>query len=125
LDLAKTLKERAVLLPSGLEMGKRQQIIESFLKGPYKCLVANPASAGHGITLNESSNVIYYSNSFNYEYRAQSEDRNHRIGQTQSVLYTDLIAPDTIESKTLEILLSKREMSELVLTSTYVKELLS
>jgi len=54
--------------------------------------VANPAAAGTGLTLNSAQTVIYYTNSFNLEHRIQSLGRNHRIGQTGTVLVMDLLA---------------------------------
>jgi len=123
-DIAKHLGDRVVLLPSGLSISERQSRIELFKTGPALGLVANPASAGHGITLVESANSIYYSNSFNYENRAQSEDRNHRIGQSSSVLYTDLVALGTVEERVIDILKNKQKLSDQLLVSTeYLREL--
>lgn len=123
-DIMKTLDEDAIHLPSGLSIDKRQEIIDAFRTGDKKVLVANPASAGHGITLVESSNVIYYSNSWNYEHRAQSEDRTHRIGQTSNVLYTDLITPNTVEVKVVELLQQKKDLADMVITNEELRELL-
>lgn len=52
--------------------------------------VGNADSGGLGITLTASDVIIYYSNSFNYESRAQSEDRIHRIGMKGATI-KDLI----------------------------------
>lgn len=123
-DIAKELEDRCIVLPSGLTLEKRHEVIETFKSSDYKALVANPASAGHGITITESSNCIYYSNSWNYENRAQSEDRIHRIGQTEHCLYTDLIAPDTLEGKVVKVLKDKKTMADsLLLSSDFLKEL--
>ena len=123
-DIMKTLDD-AIHLPSGLTIDKRQEIIDAFRTDPsIKALVANPASAGHGITLVESSNVIYYSNSWNYEHRAQSEDRAHRIGQTKNVLYTDLITPNTVEVKVVELLQQKKNLADIVITNEEIRNLL-
>lgn len=62
-----------------------------------ECLIANPAAAGTGFTLTAASFTIYESLSWRYDHYAQSQDRNHRIGQTQPVTYLRLIAVDTIE----------------------------
>ena len=78
---------------------------------PVRYFVGNPASAKFGITLTASSNVIYFSNDYNLEKRVQSEDRAHRIGQTRSVVYTDLIAPGTVDEKILKVLRNKRQLS--------------
>lgn len=122
LDIRDRLESRAVHLPSGLDVDKRHEIITAFREGDTKVLIANPASAGHGITLTESSNVIYYSNSWNYEYRAQSEDRNHRIGQTESVLYTDLITPNTVEQKVVALLQNKKDLANMIITPEDIRK---
>jgi SNF2 family DNA or RNA helicase len=42
--------------------------------------IGQPSAAGMGITLTASPTIVYYSNDFNAESRAQSEDRIHRMG---------------------------------------------
>jgi SNF2 family DNA or RNA helicase len=59
--------------------------------------------------------VIYYSNSYDLEIRLQSEDRAHRIGQTKSVTYIDLVSPDTIDEKVLDALRYKVNLAGKVL----------
>ena len=59
--------------------------------------------------------VIYYSNSYDLEIRLQSEDRAHRIGQTNKVTYVDLVAPGTIDEKILEALRNKIDLAGKVL----------
>lgn len=50
-----------------------------------KLLVANPAAAGTGFTLTAASYAIYESLTWRFDLYAQSQDRNHRIGQTLPV----------------------------------------
>jgi len=69
--------------------------------------VGNPAVGATGLTLTAARNVDYYSNSFKLIDRLQSEDRAHRIGQTNQVLYTDWIAEGTVDEKIVESLRSK------------------
>ena len=59
--------------------------------------------------------VIYYSNSFNYITRAQSEDRTHRIGMKGAVTYFDLVADKSVDSHILRNLNAKRSVSDLTL----------
>lgn len=72
--------------------------------------VGSPATGGKGITLTVAHNVIYYSCGYNLEDRLQSEDRAHRIGQKQNVIYTDLTTVGTIEQKILKALRQKKEL---------------
>jgi SNF2 family DNA or RNA helicase len=77
--------------------------------------VGQPKTGGYGITLTAASTVIYYSNSYDLEIRLQSEDRAHRIGQTNKVMYVDIIAPDTIDEKILQALREKINLAQRVL----------
>ena len=72
-----------------------------------KFFVGNAQTAGRGLTLTAATNVIYYSNDFNLETRIQSEDRCHRIGQKNNVLYVDLVVPDSIDIHIVKVLQSK------------------
>ena len=95
----------------------RQEIVNRF-EAPYDSLrffIGQPKTGGYGITLNQASTVIYYSNSYDLESRLQSEDRAHRIGQKKSVTYVDLISPGTIDEKIVEALREKINLADQVL----------
>jgi len=87
----------------------RQDNIAQFQQknSPTRYFVGNPQTGGYGITLTAANTVVYYSNSYDLEKRLQSEDRAHRIGQTGSVTYVDLIAEGTIDEKIVKSLRSK------------------
>ena len=87
----------------------RQEHIAQFqdVKGPTRYFVGNPQTGGYGITLTAANTVIYFSNSYDLEKRLQSEDREHRIGQTGSVTYEDLIAEKTIDERIVKALRTK------------------
>lgn len=93
----------------------RQRAIDRFQNGEARFFVANPATAGYGLTLTEASTVIYYANDFNLETRIQSEDRCHRIGQKNPVTYIDLIAESTIDEKIVKSLRDKIDIGAKVL----------
>lgn len=75
-------------------------------------LVASPKCGGRGLTLNESCHVIFYNNDFPYRLRAQAEDRCHRIGQSRSPSYTDLILPNTLDERIAIALANKESVVE-------------
>lgn len=80
-------------------------------------LVATPDAAGRGLDGLQKvcSHAIYYSNSFNAISRWQSEDRIHRIGQTLTASYFDLIARGSPDRAILKNLRAKKDLSKLVL----------
>ena len=93
----------------GVDPTLRQKHIALFQekKGPTRYFVGNAQTGGYGITLTAANTVVYYSNSYDLEKRLQSEDRAHRIGQTGSVTYVDLIAENTVDDKIVKSLRNK------------------
>ena len=91
--------------------------IESFLSGEKQYLLAHPKSGGHGLTFVNCSAMIYFNNSCSFENYSQSQDRNHRAGQTaDSCLYINLIAEDTVDDEIIyPALMNKGRVSELML----------
>jgi len=77
--------------------------------------VGTPHAGGYGITLTAASVVVYYSNSYDLEKRLQSEDRAHRIGQTRSVTYIDMISPGTVDEKIVAALKRKETLANLIM----------
>ena len=87
----------------------RQKCINKFQDPDSKLrfFIGNTQTGGYGITLTEASTVIYYSNNYDLEKRIQSEDRAHRIGQKNKVLYIDLVTKGTVDEKIIQSLRSK------------------
>ena len=96
---------------------ERQEIVERFQDkdSSLRFFVGQPRTGGYGITLTAATTVIYYSNSYDLEIRLQSEDRAHRIGQTNKVTYVDLVSPETIDEKLLQALQEKINLAQTVL----------
>lgn len=86
----------------------RQQMVDEFQNSDrLRFFISNHAVGGAGITLTSATMAVYYSNTFNLEDRLQSEDRIHRIGQTQPCLYVDLVC-DLLVDKTLIAAISRK-----------------
>ena len=101
---------------------ERQEIVKRFQDPesdkklyPLRFFVGQPRTGGYGITLTAATTVIYFNNSYDLEIRLQSEDRAHRIGQTNKVTYVDIVAPDTVDEKILETLKNKVNLAQQVL----------
>jgi Superfamily II DNA/RNA helicases, SNF2 family len=95
----------------------RQKQIALFQEknGPARYFVGNPQTGGYGITLTAASTVVYYSNNYDLEKRLQSEDRAHRIGQTNKVTYVDLICEKTVDEKIVKALRNKINVANEIL----------
>jgi SNF2 family DNA or RNA helicase len=96
---------------------------EAFQHGDATDFVGKPSVGGTGITLTACDKTIYYNNSFKLMERLQSEDRNHRIGQKNNVVYTDLLAESSIDAHILRSLGKKLDISNTVLGDEVVKDL--
>ena len=95
----------------------RQSIVDNFMdsNGDLRFFIGNPKTGGYGLTLTSSHTVVYYSNDYSLEVRMQSEDRAHRIGQTNKVTYIDLIAEGTIDEKIVKSLNNKIDLASKVM----------
>jgi len=92
---------------------ERQKIINAFQApaNPLQFFVGNSKTGGYGITLTAAKTVIYFSNNYDLEVRLQSEDRAHRIGQTNKVTYIDMVTPNTVDEKILKALRNKIDLA--------------
>ena len=86
----------------------RDNIIRDFRDGKIKYLFTHPQLLGKGVTFVNCTYNIYYSLSFSYEEFKQSQDRIHRIGQTNKCTYIILQANDTIDEKIYDCLQRKK-----------------
>ena len=101
----------------GVEQSERERVIDEFQNpdSPLRFFVGNTQTGGYGITLTAASTVIYYSNNYDLEKRLQSEDRAHRIGQTNKVTYIDIVCEKTVDEKIVKALRKKQSIANLVL----------
>ena len=87
---------------------RRDDIIRDFRDGKIKYLFTHPQLLGKGLTFVNCTYNVYYSLSFSYEEFKQSQDRIHRIGQTNKCTYIILQARDTIDEKIYDCLQRKK-----------------
>lgn len=71
--------------------------------------------AAKGLTLIESDLSIYYAANWNLGHWLQSQDRNHRIGQTRPVNYVTLSLPNSVEEQVRKNLEAKMSCADAVL----------
>ena len=95
----------------------RQSIVDRFMDSndSLRFFIGNPKTGGYGLTLTSSHTVVYFSNDYSLEVRMQSEDRAHRIGQTNKVTYVDLMAEGTIDEKIVKALNNKIDLASQVM----------
>lgn len=115
--LGRFARHGAVAIYGAVEAAQRQDVGDRFQgDADTRVLVANAAAAGTGFTFTAANYSIYESMSWRFDHYAQSQDRNHRIGQTRNVSYLRLIAADTIDEAIASALERKSAMARNLLS---------
>jgi SNF2 family DNA or RNA helicase len=100
------------------DMEERSRIEDKYCNGEsLKFLVANPASAGLGLTLVSKYDDVmyYYSGTSAFIDRAQSEDRSHRIGQKNTVTIVDAVMEKSVDEIILKATAAKMSIEQWIL----------
>lgn len=103
----------------GTSMNDRSRVEDSYCNDPkMRFFIGHPSAAGLGLTLVSDYNdvMLYYSGTNAYIDRAQSEDRAHRKGQTNTVTIVDFIAEKTIDEVIIESIRNKMDVDAFVTT---------
>jgi len=75
-------------------------------------IVSNQTVGGYGQTWTAATFVVYYSNTFSYEDRYQSESRPHRKGQERHVTYQDIEMAVPQDKMILRAIRKKRNLAQ-------------
>lgn len=87
---------------------KRAEAIDAWNAGALDVLLAHPASAGHGINLQQGGHhVVFFAPTWNLEHYEQAMDRIYRKGQRRKVFVHTLVVKDTIEEAVMAALGAK------------------
>ncbi len=116
-DLARLLKT----FPKGRTLDADPQTIKDWNAGRIPVLFAHPASAGHGLNLQDGGNIlVYFSHWWNLEERMQileriGPTRQMQAGYDRPVFIHNLIARDTVDELVIQRVESKREVQDILL----------
>jgi len=116
-DLARLLKA----FPNGRELDKNPKTITDWNASKIPILFAHPASAGHGISLQDGSNILcFFSLTWNLEHYQQTIERIGPMRQKQSgyarpVFVHLLVAENTVDELVEYRLQSKASVQEALL----------
>jgi SNF2 family DNA or RNA helicase len=90
--------------------------IEDWNKGEIPVMLAHPASAGHGLNLqNGGSTIIWFGLPWSLELYQQANARIHRQGQKNTVVVHHLVAKETIDEDVMQVLAKKQAGQEALL----------
>ena len=92
---------------------KEENVVKRWNAKEIPILLANPASAGHGLNLQFGGHIaIWYSPTWNLEFFQQANKRLHRRGQAETVLIHTLMAKGTIDERIYDIVLRNKEAGQ-------------
>lgn len=123
-DLARLRKA----FPRGRELDKDPKTIEAWNAGDIPVLFAHPASAGHGLNLQDGGNILaFFGHWWNLEERLQILERIGPVRQLQaghdrSVFIHNIVAKDTVDELVMERVATKREVQDILLDAMKVKQ---
>ncbi len=103
--LTELLDSRGVNVTSARD----KDFMQEWNDGTTDCLMAHPASAGHGLNLQYGGRIIVWSTlTYNYELFAQGNARLARQGQRKNVQIHYFVAKNTCEEKAVMALKKKQ-----------------
>jgi SNF2 family DNA or RNA helicase len=94
---------------------ERDLAIEAFSSNPrVRLFIGNPAAGREGLTLTSANVAIYFDRSFNLVDYLQSQDRIHRLSQSEVCQIYLLIAKNTIDEFIEFVLAQKHRLARYV-----------
>lgn len=101
------------------------ETIRDWNAGRIPMLLCSPASAGHGLNLQEGGHIIvWFGLPWSLELYQQANDRLHRMGQTQAVIVHLIVARGTYDERVVDVLAGKEATQKGLLDAlkTYIEE---
>ncbi len=116
--LQEAFQLEAPFLHGGVSRKKRDEMVDAFQHNrTTRVMILSLKAGGTGLNLTAASNVIHYDLWWNPAVEAQATDRAYRIGQQNNVMVHRFITQATFEEKINELLLSKKELANLTVTT--------
>jgi len=94
--------------PDAVVLDKNPDTIKRWNQGEIKLMLAHPASAGHGLNLqNGGSMIVWFGLNWSLELYQQFNGRLHRQGQTKPVRIVHLVAQGCIDERVMDAIKEK------------------
>lgn len=110
--LAERLEARGIehfVVTGDVSHANRASYIDRFQRGEGRVFIGTLSTLGESVNLHRATNAIFLDRSWNPATNAQAADRIYRIGQTQPVTITHLIARDTVDELRVQPALASKE----------------
>lgn len=113
-DLARLQKR----FPEAVVLDKNADTVDKWNRGEIKMLLAHPASAGHGLNLqNGGSVIVWFGLTWSLEQYLQFNARLHRQGQGKPVRIIHIVTDGTIDERVVEVLAHKDAVQSALLSA--------
>lgn len=109
--------------PKGRQLDSDPQTIRDWNEGRIPVLFAHPASAGHGLNLQDGGNIlVYFGHWWNLEERQQILERigpmrQKQAGHDRNVWVYNIIARDTVDEDVILRCETKQEVQDILLAA--------
>ena len=113
--------------PKGRQLDANPQTIVDWNAGKIPVLFAHPASAGHGLNLQDGGNIlVFFGHDWNLENRLQiieriGPTRQLQAGHDRPMFIHNIIARDTVDEMVIERVNTKREVQDILLDAMKLK----
>ena len=117
-DLERLLKKwpKAGVLGGGVSQKKASATIDAWNRGELPVLFLHPASAGHGLNLQEGgSHLIFFGLTWSLELHQQTIGRIHRMGQKRKTWIYYITVKNSMDQPVLSALSRKRRTQNALL----------
>lgn len=107
--------------PKGRQLDANPKTIDDWNAGKIPLLFAHPASAGHGLNLQDGGNIlVFFAHDWNLENRLQiieriGPTRQMQAGHDRPMFIHNIIARDTVDEMVIERVNTKREVQDILL----------
>lgn len=119
-------KIQHVVIDGSVPIAQRGEIVRTFQEEQcVRVFVGNTAAGGSGITLHAADMCVFYSDSYSSANRLQAEDRQHRKGQVNKVVYITLVMTGTIDVAIQRALRNKHDLQMELLDDAGTKHIKS
>lgn len=99
--------------PDAVVLDKDEETIASWNRGEIKMLLAHPASAGHGLNLQQGGAlIVWFGLNWSLELYQQFNGRLHRQGQTKPVRVIHIVTSGCIDDKVLVAIHNKAKTQD-------------
>jgi SNF2 family DNA or RNA helicase len=113
--------------PKGRALDASPQTIADWNAGKIPILFAHPASAGHGLNLQDGGNIlVFFGHDWNLENRLQiieriGPTRQMQAGHDRPMFIHNIIARDTVDEMVMARVETKREVQDILLEAMKLK----